>query len=147
MKSSILTLDVYDAVKELDVLISYKNNISNRMQNVFNFDEILSWKYAYRSYMGMCNIDFEDYFTRIDFITTLHLCLSKQYILECAKLLYADNKITGILAYTNSAMVLLLNDPSYYANVYELNPRDHIYDYDKYCIQKVLETGIDPVYA
>ena len=114
---------------------------------IFNFDNIVSWKYAYLSYMGMRNMDFEDYFTRIDFITTLHLCLSKQYILKCAKLLYADNKITGILAYTNSAMVLLLNDPSYYANVYELNPRDHIYDYDKYCIQKVLETGIDPVYA
>lgn len=147
MKSSILTLDVYDAIKELDVLISYKNNISNRMQNVFNFDEILSWKYAYRSYMGMCNIDFEDYFTRIDFITTLHLCLSKQYILKCAKLLYADNKITGILDYTNSAMVLLFNDPEYYARVYNQNPKDHVYDYDKYYLQKVVDTGIDPVYA
>ena len=37
MKSSILTLDVYDAVKELDILISYENNISNRMQMIFNF--------------------------------------------------------------------------------------------------------------
>ena len=147
MKSSILTLDVYDAVKELDILISYENNISNRMQMIFNFDNIVSWKYAYLSYMGMCNMDFEDDFINIDFIITIHLCLSKQYILKCAKLLYADKKITGILAYANSAMVLLFNDPEYYARVYNQNPKDHVYDYDKYYLKKLVDTGIDPVYA
>ena len=114
---------------------------------IFNFDNIVSWKYAYLSYMGMCNMDFEDDFINIDFIITIHLCLSKQYILKCAKLLYADKKITGILAYTNSAMVLLFNDPEHYARVYNHNPKDHVYDYDKYYLQKVVDTGIDPVYA
>ena len=114
---------------------------------IFNFDNIVSWKYAYLSYMGMCNMDFEDDFINIDFIITIHLCLSKQYILKCAKLLYADKKITGILAYTNSAMVLLFNDPEYYARVYNQNPKDHVYDYDKYYLKKVVDTGIDPVYA